>query len=78
MDTIRDMYIEHMTAHYHNRDTLLRAIAEAEAEFDEALREAREEAFKEGFIECANWWEIHHADSVVDQLNPYRKTEETS
>jgi predicted acetyltransferase len=34
-------------------------------------RQVKAEAWAEGFMDCANWWEIHHANHVVDEKNPY-------
>jgi hypothetical protein len=41
----------------------------------EWLRERDAEKFSEGFRECAEWWEIHHYQSVSDESNPYKKKE---
>lgn len=38
----------------------------------EWFREALAEAWHEGFIRCADWWEIHHAREVADGFNPHK------
>jgi hypothetical protein len=30
-------------------------------------------AWAEGFAACAEWWEIHHYQAVIEDANPYRK-----
>lgn len=49
------------------------------AEFDRWLeehdRQVAEKAHDEGFTACANWWEIHHFQSVISEMNPYLKAE---
>ena len=40
------------------------------------LRAVAEKAWEEGFVACAEWWEIHHYQAVIAEKNPYREPEE--
>lgn len=41
-------------------------------------REVSAKSFEEGFLDCAQWWEIHHYSRVMDERNPYRKANDES
>lgn len=75
LPTLRALADELRSPAVFNRAVMVRG-ADAILALLDRLEEAEAkvaEAWDEGFMACADWWEIHHAQHVLGDKNSYRK-----